>query len=182
MNWRWRPPAAEAAYGQKEGATARGGAKPEEEMGKGSDLLARLCPHQWAVTTADASRCWQVCRYSPAPVYSVRPLSSCASSPLLRLHPLASPPQGPIPNQLVPKPFSAQAVPILPMTSYEPNFWATIATFCRELAPISGPLLDSISQTAAAIDRAGYGTRSLRAELDLDQQQLLPPEDGEEGY
>jgi hypothetical protein len=82
----------------------------------------------------------------------------------------------------IPKPFSAQAVPILPMTSYEPNFWTTIATFCRELAPISGPLLESISQTAAAIDRAGYGTRSLRAELDLGQRQLLPPEDREEGY
>ena len=26
--------------------TAGGGAKPEEERGKGSDLLARLCPHQ----------------------------------------------------------------------------------------------------------------------------------------
>ncbi|MCP9796204.1 hypothetical protein [Cyanobium sp. Lug-B] len=40
------------------------------------------------------------------------------------------------------------------MTSYEPNFWTTIAIFCRELAPISGPLLDCIGQTAAAIERA----------------------------
>ncbi|WP_143594061.1 hypothetical protein [Synechococcus sp. BO 8801] len=66
------------------------------------------------------------------------------------------------------------------MTSYEPNFWTTVATFCRELAPISGPLLDCIGQTAAAIERAEHGTRSLRAGLDLDQLQLLPPEDEED--
>lgn len=67
------------------------------------------------------------------------------------------------------------------MTSYEPNFWATIATFCRELAPISGQLLDCIGQTAAAIDRAEQGTRSVRAELDLDQRQLFPPEGDKDG-
>ena len=98
------------------------------------------------------------------------------------MHPLASPPQGPILNPLVPKPFSAKEVPILSMTSYEPNFWTTVATFCRELAPVSGQLLESIGQTAAAIERAEHGTRSLRADLDLGQRQLLPPEDGEEGY
>jgi hypothetical protein len=86
---------------------------------------------------------------------------------------------GIIPNPLVPKPFSAQAVPILPMTSYKPNFWNTIATFCRELAPISGSLLDSISQTAAAIDRARYNSRSLRPGLVKDHKRLLPPEDDE---
>jgi len=118
---------------------------------------------------------------APEHVSSVRPLSSSASSPLLRLLPLGSSPQVPIPNQLALQPFSTQAVPFFPMTSYEPNFWTTVATFCRELAPISGPLLDSIGQTAAAIDRAEHGTRSLRAELDLDQRQLLPPEDGEVG-
>ena len=68
------------------------------------------------------------------------------------------------------------------MTSYKPNFWTTVTTFCRELAPVSGPLLDCIGQTAAAIERVERGTRSLRAELDLDQRLLLDPEDGEEGY
>jgi hypothetical protein len=60
------------------------------------------------------------------------------------------------------------------MTSYEPNFWTTIATYCRELAPISGQLLHSISQTAAAIDRAGYGLDPC-----IPSQQLLPPEEEE---
>ncbi|MCP9796136.1 hypothetical protein [Cyanobium sp. Lug-B] len=62
------------------------------------------------------------------------------------------------------------------MTSYEPNFWSTIATFCRELAPVSGALLDSIGQTAAAIDRAGYESCSLRPELEMENQQSLTPE------
>ena len=61
------------------------------------------------------------------------------------------------------------------MTSYEPNFWNTIATFCRELAPVSGALLDSIGQTAAAIDRAGHEARSLRAEVELDNPEDVPP-------
>jgi hypothetical protein len=63
------------------------------------------------------------------------------------------------------------------MTSYEPNFWSTIATFCRELAPVSGALLDCIGQTAAAIERAEHGTRSHRPRLDLDYQMWLPPEE-----
>ena len=67
------------------------------------------------------------------------------------------------------------------MTSYEPNFWTTVATFCRELAPVSGPLLDCIGQTAAAIDRAGYAERTMRTRLDIDRQlQQLPPEDEED--
>lgn len=63
------------------------------------------------------------------------------------------------------------------MTSYEPNFWSTIATFCRELAPVSGPLLDSISQTAAAIERAGYESRLVRPTVDLNRQQELAPQE-----
>jgi hypothetical protein len=62
------------------------------------------------------------------------------------------------------------------MTSYEPNVWTTIATFCRELAPISGALLDSIGQTAAAIDRAGFESRSLRAPVNRNRQPVLTPE------
>lgn len=66
------------------------------------------------------------------------------------------------------------------MTSYEPNFWTTIATFCRELAPISGPLLDCIGQTAAAIERAGYDSCSLRPGVEIDNQPMLTPEDDED--
>jgi hypothetical protein len=65
------------------------------------------------------------------------------------------------------------------MTSYEPNFWSTIATFCRELAPISGPLLNCIGQTAAAIDRAESEPRRLRQVLDVNRQPVLTPEDDE---
>ncbi len=65
------------------------------------------------------------------------------------------------------------------MTSYEPSFWTTIATFCRELAPISGPLLDSIGQTAAAIERAKYESRTIRPGTELSYH-LLPPENGDE--
>ena len=62
------------------------------------------------------------------------------------------------------------------MTSYEPNFWNTIAIFCRELAPVSGTLLDSISETAAAIERAGYDSQSTRKRLEASQVAMLPPE------
>jgi hypothetical protein len=65
------------------------------------------------------------------------------------------------------------------MTSYEPNVWTTIATFCRELAPISGALLDSIGQTGAAIDRAGFDSRSLRAPVNRSRQPALTPENEE---
>lgn len=81
------------------------------------------------------------------------------------------------PIQPIPRSLSTQAVPILPMKSYESNFWATIATFCREMAPISGALLESIGQTAAAIDRAGNQSRALRAEVDSKGPQVLPYED-----
>ncbi len=66
------------------------------------------------------------------------------------------------------------------MTSYEPNIWTTIATFCRELAPISGALLDSIGQTAAAIDRAGFESRSLRAPIKQNRRPVITPENEED--
>ena len=62
------------------------------------------------------------------------------------------------------------------MTSHEPNFWNTIATFCREIAPVSGALLDSIGQTAAAIDRAGSESQSPRPSLEANRLPMLPPE------
>ncbi|KEF41866.1 MAG: hypothetical protein ER33_08950 [Cyanobium sp. CACIAM 14] len=64
------------------------------------------------------------------------------------------------------------------MTSKEPTFWSTIALYCRELAPISGPLLDSIGRSAAAIDRAmsqsGLGNSAMALE-----RRPLPPESDE---
>ena len=36
-----------------------------------------------------------------------------------------------------------------------PNFWTSLASYCQELAPVAGPLLSAVSETAAAVDRAG---------------------------
>lgn len=193
MSWRWQPPAAEgglrpvAPTPGPGWATARGLTKPEEEMGKGSDLLARLCPHQQAVTTADAPRSWQVCRYSPEPVapgaLALWRWSSTWGVEAVPIAPEAkssgSDPLSPVPSvqfQNLPH----IIVPILPMTSYEPNFWNTIATFCRELAPVSGALLDSISQTAAAINRAGDESLMHGSKLQKACQPTLFPEN--EGF
>jgi hypothetical protein len=65
------------------------------------------------------------------------------------------------------------------MTSNESNPWTTIACYCRELAPISGPLLDCIGQTAAAIHRAGARADLPAARLNLISESLLTPEDDE---
>ena len=43
------------------------------------------------------------------------------------------------------------------------TFWSTIASYATELAPVAGPLLDAIGQTANAIDRADRQSRSLEA-------------------
>jgi hypothetical protein len=43
------------------------------------------------------------------------------------------------------------------------SFWSTIASYATELAPVAGPLLDAIGQTANAIDRADRQSRSLEA-------------------
>jgi hypothetical protein len=43
------------------------------------------------------------------------------------------------------------------------SFWSTIASYANELAPVAGPLLDAIGQTADAIDRADRQSRSLEA-------------------
>ena len=43
------------------------------------------------------------------------------------------------------------------------SLWSTIASYANELAPVAGPLLDAIGQTADAIDRAERQSRSLEA-------------------
>jgi hypothetical protein len=43
------------------------------------------------------------------------------------------------------------------------SFWGTIASYATEIAPVAGPLLDAIGQTANAIDRAERLSKSLEA-------------------
>lgn len=57
------------------------------------------------------------------------------------------------------------------------SFWATLADYTSELAPVAGPLLAAVSDTAAAVDRAGSSTRSLRASNQRLDAQLLAPID-----
>jgi hypothetical protein len=47
--------------------------------------------------------------------------------------------------------------------SAQDNFWRTIAAYSSELAHVAGPLLEAISQTANAIERAECQTRALQA-------------------
>lgn len=58
-----------------------------------------------------------------------------------------------------PKRRSSSAVPV----PLQGGFWSTIAAYTSELAPVAGPLLDAIGQTATAIDRAERQTRALEA-------------------
>ena len=51
----------------------------------------------------------------------------------------------------------------LATTSPSHSFWGTIASYATEIAPVAGPLLDAIGQTASAIDRAERQSKSLEA-------------------
>ena len=44
------------------------------------------------------------------------------------------------------------------------SIWATIASYANEFAPVAGPLLAAIGQTAEAIDRAEQRNRCLEVE------------------
>lgn len=57
------------------------------------------------------------------------------------------------------------------------SFWSTLADYASELAPVAGPLLAAVSDTAAAIDRAGSSTRALRGSSAALNATLLPPID-----
>ena len=48
----------------------------------------------------------------------------------------------------------------------ENGIWSTIATYAKELAPVAGPLLEAISHTAMAVERAEHNNRCLVAELE----------------
>jgi hypothetical protein len=45
------------------------------------------------------------------------------------------------------------------------SFWGSIAAYARELAPVAGPLLEAIGQTAGAIERVEQSNRCLEAAL-----------------
>lgn len=57
--------------------------------------------------------------------------------------------------------------PVHGPVSPERGFWGTIATHTSELAPVEGPLLGTIGQTATAIDRAERRSCSPEAEIRL---------------
>jgi hypothetical protein len=43
------------------------------------------------------------------------------------------------------------------------SFWTALASYCQELAPVAGPLLSAVGDTAEAVDRAGRSSSALRA-------------------
>lgn len=57
-----------------------------------------------------------------------------------------------------------------------PNFWTSLASFCQELAPVAGPLLSAVGDTASAVDRAGRASGALRS-TETDVQRLLRADD-----
>jgi len=57
------------------------------------------------------------------------------------------------------------------------SFWTSLASYCNELAPVAGPLLGAIGETANAVDRAGRQTQSLRASSRTLEADLLATED-----
>jgi hypothetical protein len=57
------------------------------------------------------------------------------------------------------------------------SFWNQLATYCQELAPVAGPLLGAVGDTASAVERAGRQTRSLQASSRTLAADLLATED-----
>lgn len=59
----------------------------------------------------------------------------------------------------------------------QPNFWTSLASYCQELAPVAGPLLAAVGDTASAVDRAGRQSSALRASSRALEANLLATED-----
>ena len=57
------------------------------------------------------------------------------------------------------------------------NFWTSLATYCQELAPVAGPLLSAVGDTAEAVDRAGRQSPALRASSRTIRADLMATED-----
>jgi len=56
------------------------------------------------------------------------------------------------------------------------SFWTTLSAYASELAPVAGPLLGAVADTADAIDRAGTQTKSLTVRSRAITNELLLPE------
>lgn len=52
------------------------------------------------------------------------------------------------------------------------SFWTVFSTYCSELAPVTGPLLTALSDTASAIEQAGVHTAALNAASDTLEREL----------
>lgn len=50
------------------------------------------------------------------------------------------------------------------------SFWASLAGYASELAPVAGPLLDAIGQAASAIDRAEHRNRCFDAAVEVAEE------------
>jgi hypothetical protein len=57
-----------------------------------------------------------------------------------------------------------------------PTFWTSLASYCQELAPVAGPLLSAVGETAAAVDRVNRGSTTLRGN-NARLRELLSAED-----
>jgi hypothetical protein len=57
------------------------------------------------------------------------------------------------------------------------SFWTSLSSYCQELAPVAGPLLAAVGDTADAVDRAGRQTKSLRTSSRSLRADLLATED-----
>ena len=62
------------------------------------------------------------------------------------------------------KPTRRRTAAITPTAST--SFWGTLSSYASELAPVAGPLLDAIGQTASAIDRAEQRSWCLEGALE----------------
>ena len=59
------------------------------------------------------------------------------------------------------------------------SFWASLSSYCEELAPVAGPLLAAVGDTAGAIERAGTQSKSLSGRSRTLRRELASAEDDE---
>lgn len=52
--------------------------------------------------------------------------------------------------------------------STESDIWSTIATYANELAPVAGPLIEAMGNSASAIDRAMQRNHCVEAAVNED--------------
>lgn len=59
------------------------------------------------------------------------------------------------------------------------SFWNQLASYCHELAPVAGPLLGAVGDTAEAVERARRPTQALRTASRTLEADLLATDDDE---